>query len=152
MPRGEKNKMADLKLVLGLKDGKSFQRELKGDDANALHGKHIGETISGDLVGLPGYELLITGGSDKCGFPMRKGIQFARKKVLMGNSVGFCGKKRKLRKNSTRTTQKGLVKRRTVCGERITSIIHQINLKVVKEGSKSLAEAPAPAAEEEKKK
>ena len=140
--------MADLKLVLGMKDGKTYQRELKGAEAESLHGKRIGETISGDIIGLSGYEFLITGGSDKCGFPMRKGIQYARKRVLMGESVGFCGKKRPLRKKSTRTTQKGLVKRRTVCGERITSIIHQVNMKVLKEGSQPLAEAPAQTEEQ----
>ena len=38
----------------------------------------------------------------------------------------------------------------TVCGEMITKIIHQVNLKVVKEGSKPLGEAPAEEAKEEK--
>ena len=40
--------------------------------------------------------------------------------------------------------QKGLFKRRTVSGERITKIIHQVNLKVLKEGSQPLGEAPVP--------
>lgn len=122
----------DLKLVLGTKDGKSYQKQVKDAAAEVLHNKCIGDTVSGDQVGFPGYEFLITGGSDKCGFPMRKGIQSSRKRVMIGKSVGFCGDDRNSKK------QKGLVKKITVCGERISKIIHQVNMKVVKEGSQPL--------------
>ena len=87
-------------------------------------------------------KFLITGGSDKCGFPMRKGIQKPRQKIMIGKSVGFSGRLRSTKKNKNRK-QNGLLKRRTVCGERITKIIRQINLKVTKKGSQSLEEAPA---------
>jgi small subunit ribosomal protein S6e len=136
----------DLKLVLSTKDGKSVQKEVKTD---ALHGKRIGETVSGKDLGLEGYEFVITGGSDKCGFPMRKGIQEHRKLVLIGEGVGFCGKKRRLDKKHPRKKQKGLLRRRTVCGERITKIIRQVNLKVTKAGSAPLGEAPAQEKKEE---
>lgn len=140
----------ELKLVLNTKDGKSFQKEVKTD---ALHGKRIGEIVSGKDLGLEGYEFLITGGSDKCGFPMRKGIQEPRKRVMIAGGVGFCGKKRPLRKKSKRSTQKGLLKRRTVCGERVTKIIHQVNVKVVKQGASKIGEeAAAPEATSEEKK
>ncbi len=122
----------ELKLVLGTKDGKSHQKELKDAAAEVLHGKCIGDTVSGDEFGFPGYEFLITGGSDKCGFPMRKGIQAARKKVTAGKSVGFSGLDRNKKK------QPGLLNKKTVCGERITKDIHQVNLKVTKEGSQPL--------------
>ena len=134
--------MAEYKVVIGTKDGKCVQKELKDAEADALHNKRIGETISGDSIGLQGYEFIITGGSDKCGFPMRKGIQAPRKKVMISGSVGFSGK------NRNKKTQKGLFKRRTVCGEKVTKIIRQVNLKVTKEGSKPLTEAPAEPAEE----
>ena len=140
--------MVDFKLVLGTKDGKSYQKEIKSPEADNLLKSRIGDTVSGDELGFSGYQFLVTGGSDKCGFPMRKGIQEARKKVLIGKSVGFCGKKRKLGKKTVRKNQKGLVRRRTVCGEIITTIIHQINLKVVKEGAQPLA--PVEAAAESK--
>ena len=136
----------ELKLVFGTKDGKSYQKEVKDADVESLYNKCIGDTVSGDELGFSGYEFLVTGGSDKCGFPMRKGIQEARKKVLIGKSVGFCGKKRKLGKKTVRKNQNGLVRRRTVCGEMITKIIHQINLKVVKEGAQQLG--PAETADE----
>ena len=145
--------MAEYKLVIGMKDGKSHQVELKDDKAEVLHGRHLGETIPGGPLGFDGYEFLITGGSDKCGFPMRKGIQEPRKRVMIAGGVGFCGKKRPLRKKSKRSTQKGLLKRRTVCGERVTKIIHQVNVKVVKQGASKIGEeAAAPEATSEEKK
>jgi small subunit ribosomal protein S6e len=137
--------MVEFKLVIGAKDGKSYQKEIKSPEADNILKRHIGETFSGDLIGFEGYEFKITGGSDKCGFPMRKGIQEPRKMVLIGKGVGFSGK------NRTKNKQKGLVRRRTVCGERVTKIIRQVNIQVVKEGAKSLGEAPVaeePAKEE----
>ena len=142
--------MVEFKVVIGTKDGKSYQKELKDAEADALHDKLLGETVSGDALGFAGYEFLITGGSDKCGFPMRKGIQKPRQKIMIGNSVGYSGKQRSTKKNKNRK-QSGIVKRRTVCGERITKIIRQVNLKVTKQGSAPLGEAPAPAQGEEKK-
>ncbi|MBI2151587.1 30S ribosomal protein S6e [Candidatus Woesearchaeota archaeon] len=132
--------MTEFKAVLSTKDGKSYQKELKSPEADNLLKKRIGETISGNELGFPGYEFLITGGSDKCGFPMRKGIQLPRKKVLIGKSVGFSGL------NRVGYKQSGLFQRRTVCGEMVTKIIHQVNLKVLKEGAETLG----PAATEEK--
>ena len=129
--------MVEFKVVLSTKDGKSYQKELKSPEADNLLKKKIGETVSGDQVGLPGYEFQITGGSDKCGFPMRKGIQQARKKILLGKGVGFSG----LDRNSKK--QPGLVVKKTVCGEIVTKIIHQVNMKVLKEGSSLLTEPKA---------
>ena len=135
--------MAEFKVVLGAKDGKSYQKELKGPEADALLKKRIGETVSGEELGFAGYEFVVTGGSDKCGFPMRKGIQEPRKMILIGEGVGFSGKRRAFGKKKVRKGQKGLIRRRTVCGEMVTKIIHQVNLKVTKEGPQPLAEAPA---------
>jgi len=121
--------MTEFKVVIGTKDGKSYQKELKSPEADALHNLNIGDKVSGDKLGFPGYEFQVTGGSDKCGFPMRKGVQFARKRVMTGKGVGFCGLNREGGK------QPGLLKKRTVCGERVTKIISQVNLKVLKEGA-----------------
>ena len=132
-----------------MKSGKTFQKELKSPEADNLLKKRVGEKVSGDLFGFSGYEFEITGGSDKCGFPMRKGIQEPRKRILISGGVGFCGKKRKHPKKNTKKTQAGLLKKRTVCGELITKIIHQINLKVIKEGPQPLGEAPAEEKTEE---
>lgn len=138
--------MAEFKVVIGTKDGKSHQKDIKGAEAEHLHNLKIGDKVSGDAIGFPGYEFEITGGSDKCGFPMRKGIQFARKKILTQKGVGFCGLNREGGK------QDGLFKKRTVCGDRISNIIVQVNLKALKEGAQKLGgDAPAEAAKEEKK-
>ncbi|MBI2112269.1 30S ribosomal protein S6e [Candidatus Woesearchaeota archaeon] len=128
----------EFKVVMSTKDGKSYQKEFKSPEADVFSKKSIGDKVSGTEVGMPGYEFLITGGSDKCGFPMRKGIQAARKKVLISGGVGYNGKDRNKKKRG------GIFKRSTVCGERVTSIIHQVNVKVLTEGTQKLGgDAPA---------
>ncbi|MBT4446444.1 30S ribosomal protein S6e [archaeon] len=143
-------KELDYKLVIGTKSGKTEQFECKGDAAEGFMRKRIGENVSGDSCGYPGYEFLITGGSDKAGFPMRKGILQERKRIMAQNGVGLSGKTR------TKSKQKGLFRRKTVSGEMINTNTRQINLKVTKEGPNPLAgkaaepAADAPAAEEKK--
>ncbi|MBT4651000.1 30S ribosomal protein S6e [Candidatus Woesearchaeota archaeon] len=128
--------MAEFKLVLGTKDGKSFQKEVKSPEADVLLRKVVGEKVEGKGLGLEGYEFEITGGSDKAGFPMRKGIKERRKRIMVSGGVGFSGKDRNKNK------KKGLKRKKTVCGERIDSNIVQINLRVLKEGKAGLGEAP----------
>ncbi|MBI2649892.1 30S ribosomal protein S6e [Candidatus Woesearchaeota archaeon] len=108
--------------------GKTFQKEIKDNIARPLIGLNIGETIKGDNIEINGYELQITGGSDYCGFPMRKGILGIRKKIAIYGGVGFKG------------DAKGIKRRKTVCGHKIHERISQINLKVTKQGAKKLAE------------
>ena len=108
--------------------GKSFQKEVKDDLARTFIGLNIGETIKGDNIEIGGYEFQITGGSDYCGFPMRKGILGQRKKITIYGGVGFRG------------DAKGIKKRKTVCGHKIYEKVSQINLKVIKQGSKKLNE------------
>jgi len=123
----------DLKLVLSAKDGKTYQKQLNSSDSEILHGKKIGDTLSGNQVGLSGYELQITGGSDKCGFPMRKGVQQDRKKIVAGAGVGFSHFERNGKKRH------GLLRRRTICGEKINNQTTQVNFKVLKEGDSPLS-------------
>lgn len=111
------------------KTGKSYQKEVKDQQATPFIGLNIGETIKGELFDLTGYELQITGGSDYCGFPMRRGILGVRKKITIAGGVGF------------RSKGKGIKRRKTVCGHKINETIVQINLKVIKEGTKKIAEA-----------
>ncbi len=122
--------MANFKLTIAdPKTGKSYQKEVKDSDAQPFIGMNVGETLKGELIGLTGYELLITGGSDYCGFPMRRGILGIRKKITLLGGVGFSG------------GRKGMKKRKTVCGHKINENIVQINLKITKEGSKKLSDA-----------
>ena len=131
--------MAEFKLVLSRKDGKSFQNIVKDDQAKVFLKKRIKDKISGKDIGLEGYEFEICGGSDKSGFPMRKGIQQKRQKItLEGRSTGYNGKDRNKNK------RKGLKRKKTVCGEIIDNPLVQINLKILKEGKDKLdAEKPA---------
>ncbi len=123
--------MVGFKIVIGTKDGKCHQKEVAEADSKNLIGKKIGETIKGELIGLTGYEFLITGGTDSAGFPMRKDIAGSgRKRILAVAGVG-------LKKKA-----KGIRKRKTVCGNTIHIKISQINLKVLKEGKEKLGAAP----------
>lgn len=120
--------MVEFKLCIGDKTGKTYPMTIKGKEAESFIGLNIGESIKGDLFGLPGYEFLITGGSDYCGFPMRKGILGIRKKITSYGGVGF------------RKMKKGIRIRKTVCGQKINPNIVQINLKIIKKGEKDIKE------------
>src|SRR3989338_11625462 len=112
--------MASFKLCISdPSSGKTFQREGKDSLARPFVGMNIGETIKGDNFEVSGYEFQITGGSDYCGFPMRKGILGQRKKIAIYGGVGFRGE------------AKGIKRRQTVCGHKIHERISQVNLKVI---------------------
>lgn len=133
--------MAEFKLTIANpKKGKSYQREVKDQEASVFLGKKIGDTIKGELINLTGYEFKITGGSDYCGFPMRKDVRgTGRKKILAVMGVG-------LKKKG-----KGQRQRKTVCGNTIHDNISQINLLTTVEGKQPLeTEAPKEAKTEEK--
>ncbi len=126
------------------KTGKCTQKAIADEGAKSLIGKKIGENVKGEAFDMTGYEFEISGGSDNCGFPMRKGISGARKRILTGKGVGFRGGRR------------GMKRRKTVCGETINNNIVQVNLKVTKQGAKKLeaekeGEADKEAKPEEKK-
>ena len=139
------------KVVFGLKDGKSIQKEIKEPDSDVFEGKQIGDTIKGDDMGFAGYEFKITGGSDNAGFPMRKDVQGPlRKRILTIKGVGVNNKKKYRGKNMKGLrTMKGMRTRKTVMGNTISNRIAQINLKVMKEGTQPL-DTPEVSTEEKK--
>jgi small subunit ribosomal protein S6e len=112
------------------KTGRAYQKVVEGANANRLVGKQIGDIINGTIVELPpDYELQITGGTDKDGFPMRPDLPGnVRKRLLLSGGVGF------------RPKEKGLRRRKTVRGKVISKDILQINTKVVKHGKVPLDE------------
>lgn len=134
--------MAELKIVVNDKSGKSYQKVLAEQDT--LVGRKLGDKINGNLLGLTDYELEITGGSDHCGFPMRKDLDSIRKKILAVSGIGVKKK------------DKGIRQRKTVAGNTITEKITQVNLKVLTTGKKKLEEIfgtkEATSEKEEKKK
>ena len=119
------------KLVISdTKTGKSVQKELADDAGKSFMGLKIGDSVKGETIDLQGYEFEITGGSDYCGFPMRKDVQgTGRKKILSYQGAGF------------RKDRKGMLQRKTVCGNTIHSQTAQINAKVVKQGKENIFEA-----------
>ena len=125
-------------------NGKTFKVE--SEDEN-LVGKSIGEVFDGKEIStdLEGYEIKITGTSDKSGFAGLPDIEGPTlKKVLLGYGRGMHKKPKGEKKTNKRP--KGLRLRKTVRGSEISTDTVQINTKVLKEGSKkfdSLFEAPA---------
>ncbi len=132
--------MAEFKIVISNpKNGLSAQKEAKEQAARALIGLKIGDKIVGDLIGFPGFEFKITGGSDYCGFPMRKDILgVGRKKILAVSGIGF------------RKAAHGIRQRKTVCGNTVHERTAQINLSVLKEGKENLFEAAQKKSDEKK--
>jgi small subunit ribosomal protein S6e len=130
--------MVEFKIVIGLKNGKSYQKELKDNDAEFFIGKKLGEKVKGNNFGLEGYEFQITGGSDNSGFPMRKDVEgTAKKKILAVKGIGVKPKRA------------GQRQRKTVRGNTISAEIAQINLKVLKEGKEKFGvEKPEEAPEQ----
>ncbi|MDI9646133.1 MAG: 30S ribosomal protein S6e [Archaeoglobales archaeon] len=110
--------------------GKAYQKVISGANANRLIGKQIGDVISGTIVELPpDYELKITGGTDKDGFPMRPDLPgSARRKLLLSGGVGYNPK------------EKGIRRRKSIRGRVISKDILQINMVVVKHGKIPLEE------------
>ena len=114
----------EVKIVVSYPDGKTEQKELRDEKANALIGKKIGDIIEGSLLDIKG-DLLITGGSDKDGFPMRKDIDGPiRKKILLSKSIGFKPKR------------EGERRKKRVRGNMITDEIIQINTKLIEKPKK----------------
>ncbi len=138
--------MGEIKIVIGRKDGKSFQEKVSEENASNLYGKKIGDKFSGKELGIEGledYEFQITGGSDASGFPMRNDIEGAGKRMLLSRrSRGF------------NLRRKGLRRKKTIAGNTVSESTSQLNLKVIKEGKKPLGkeeeaknEGPKPDAE-----
>ncbi len=118
--------MVSFKLVVSdPKSRKSEATEVKDASAQLLLGRKIGEVVDATTIGLTG-KIMITGGSDKAGFPMRADTQGGGKNyVLMSRGVGF------------RSKEDGAKKRRLVRGNMISEETYQINAKRVEEGPKT---------------
>jgi len=120
--------MVEFKVVISEKE-KSYARTVADAQVSALLGRRIGETIGGDALGLPGYTLKITGGTDKSGFPLRADLPGARQaRVLVGEGMGF------------HAPRHGMRKRRTFRGNTVSEDTVQINMVVEAKGSKPIAE------------
>ena len=127
--------MAEIKVTISdPKTGKSYNKVLTD---NLFLNRKLGESINGNIVGLDGYELKITGGSDAAGIPMRKEIPgVVKKKPMLSGGTGFHPKKRKTQHKTQHHYY--LFKRKTVRGNTFADTAAQVNLLVVKHGSQAL--------------
>lgn len=108
--------------------GKSWKMDTESE---SLVGKSLGENLEGKDVSenLHGYEFEITGASDIAGFPHKQDVEGpALRRVLLKKGWGM------------RDNTEGMRRRKTVRGKQLSEKTVQINLKVKKEGSKSLVE------------
>ncbi len=118
--------MVSFKLVLSdPKTGKSEAQEVKDANAQLLIGRKIGEVLDGASIGVTG-KIMITGGSDKAGFPMRSDTLGGGKNyVLLTDGVGYKAK------------EEGAKKRKLVRGSTITEETYQVNAKRVEDAPKA---------------
>ena len=100
--------------------GNSYQVE---SDVNAFTGKAIGDELDGGAVGLDGYTLEITGGSDDTGRPMRGDVEGQGiSEILVSGGTGY---------NPTRDGER---RRVSVRGGEVGDATVQLNTRVVEEG------------------
>lgn len=116
------------KLVIS--EGKeSHQLEVPAAETKSLVGLRIGEEFDASNLGLNGYTLKVTGGSDKNGFPMKKDVEGPRRiRSLLSGGTGFKPKR------------DGQRRRKTVRGNTISDDIVQVSAVVSQKGKKSIEE------------
>jgi len=88
-----------------------------------LAGKLLGEVFEGSIIGLPGYKLKITGGSDSSGIPMRFDVNGpVKRRILLKKGPCY------------HPIRKGIRRRKIVRGNEITHDMTQVNCTVVEFG------------------
>jgi len=98
-------------------------------------GKKIGDELDGSILGIKGYRIKITGGTDRDGFPMRPDVSGSRRvRILLSGGIGFNPREKppsKKKKRRQLRRKKGLRRRKTVRGNVISDAIAQINAVLV---------------------
>jgi small subunit ribosomal protein S6e len=109
--------LAQFKLIVSDKKGRSMAQELKDRTAQPLLGTKVGSVIDSSIVGVAGGKLKITGGSDRAGTPMRPDVHGGVKKyVLLSTGVG----------NRSEARVRKLVR-----GNMVTEEIYQLNSMLI---------------------
>jgi small subunit ribosomal protein S6e len=119
-----------LAFKLVISEGKeSHQMEVPAAESRQFLGLKIGEEFDASNIGLNGYTLKITGGSDKNGFPMKKDVEGPRRiRSLLSGGTGF------------KPNRDGQRRRKTVRGNTISDDIVQVSAVVAQKGKKSIDE------------
>lgn len=116
--------MASFAVVVADPDsGTAYQQSVDGQDANRFLGRAIGDEVDGDAVGLPGYQITLTGGSDDAGRPMHPAISGpSLTEILSTGDVGY------------KPQRDGERRRVTVRGNEISESTVQINATISEHG------------------
>jgi small subunit ribosomal protein S6e len=140
--------MAKFKLIVSDPGtGKSAASEVEGARAQALIGRSLGEVIDGSGLGITHGKVLISGGCDKNGIPMRADVHGGAKKyIVLSSGPGF------------KPTRHGERRRKLIRGRLISDETYQINFTLQKEAQQvekptavKPPETPGPAAVKEAK-
>jgi small subunit ribosomal protein S6e len=109
--------LAQFKLIISDRKGRTIAQELKDRTAQPLLGTKVGSIIDSSIVGVAGGKLKITGGSDRSGTPMRPDVHGGVKKyVLLSTGVG----------NRSEARVRKLVR-----GNMVTEEIYQLNSMLI---------------------
>ena len=121
--------MAEFQVVVGDPDtGDSHQFEVSGNEANRFLGRTLGEEVDGSAVGLDGYTLSLTGGSDTAGRPLRADLPGSALREVLADerTVGY------------KPTRDGERRRVTVRGNEVSDEVAQLNAAIVDRGDASV--------------
>lgn len=119
--------------------GKSQKVELEDNRMGPLVGRRIGEVIDGTVADLAGHKLLLTGGTDKDGIPMRPDVHgSAKSRIILSGGVGYKPKR------------KGERKRMIVRGNTVSIETTFLNFKIVEKpkGTRKAKKEEKPAKDE----
>lgn len=109
--------------------GTTYQVEVSGQNATRFVGRELGDEVDGGAVGLDGYTLALTGGSDDAGRPMREDVRGSNlEEVLLEGGTGY------------RPSRDGERKRVTVRGREVSESTRQINARIVEHGPGEVAD------------
>lgn len=100
--------------------GTSQKVELEDNRMGPFVGRRIGEVIDGTVADLAGHKLMLTGGTDKDGIPMRPDVHgSAKSRIILSGGVGY------------KPRRKGERKRVVVRGNTVSVETTFLNLKIV---------------------
>jgi small subunit ribosomal protein S6e len=118
--------------------GHSYPMEVDGQDANRFLGRDVGDEVDGAAVGLDGYTVAVTGGSDQAGRPMREDVAGpGLSEKLLAGGTGF---------NPERDGER---RRVTVRGREVSEAVTQLNVRVSERGETPVDELLGEGSEED---
>jgi len=112
--------MMPVLIISDPKTGTSQKVELEDAMMNPLIGRRIGDIMEGTIANMAGYQIKLTGGTDKDGIPMRPDVHGGVKgRYILSGGVGYKPKR------------KGERKRVVVRGNTVTAETTFLNFTIV---------------------